>query len=41
MLFRSIYAGHGYIWHSPSTGKRVSRSKIWSSSHFYGRFHRG
>lgn len=35
-----IYAGNGYIWHSPSTGKRVSRQKIWTSSHFYGRFHR-
>lgn len=35
-----IYAGRGHIWNSPSTGKRVSRTKIWTSSHFYGRFHR-
>lgn len=33
-----IYAGKGHIWHSPSTGKRVSRQRIWTRSHFYGRF---
>ncbi len=33
-----IYAGRGRIWHSPSTGKRVSRQRIWTRSHFYGRF---
>jgi len=32
-----IYAGRGHIWHSPSTGKRVSRQRIWTRSHFYGR----
>jgi cell wall-associated NlpC family hydrolase len=27
----AIYAGGGYIWHSPYPGKRVSLDKIWSS----------
>ena len=35
-----IYAGRGYIWHSPRPGTRVHRAKIWTRSHFYGRFHR-
>ncbi len=35
-----IYAGRGHIWHSPRPGKRVSRERIWSRSHFYGRFRR-
>ncbi len=33
-----IYAGRGHIWHAPSTGRRVSRQRIWTRSHFYGRF---
>jgi cell wall-associated NlpC family hydrolase len=27
----SIYAGNGYVWHSPYPGKRVSKERIWSS----------
>jgi peptidoglycan DL-endopeptidase CwlO len=27
----SIYAGSGYVWHSPYPGKRVGKERIWSS----------
>ena len=27
----SIYAGNGYVWHSPYPGKRVGKERIWSS----------
>jgi cell wall-associated NlpC family hydrolase len=33
-----IYAGHGYIWHSPKPGAKVRKEKIWTSSVRYGRF---
>lgn len=32
-----IYAGKHTIWHSPRTGERVKRQKIWSRSISYGR----
>lgn len=32
-----IYAGKGQLWHSPSSGKRVSKERIWTSSVYYGR----
>jgi cell wall-associated NlpC family hydrolase len=32
-----IYAGGGYIWHSPKPGKRVEKVKLWTSSVHYGR----
>lgn len=32
-----IYAGNGYIWHSPHSGSTVKKSKIWSSSYYVGR----
>ncbi|WP_205472356.1 C40 family peptidase [Nocardioides sp. SYSU D00038] len=32
-----IYAGGHSIWHAPSTGRSVSRERIWTSSVFYGR----
>lgn len=32
-----IYAGNGYIWHSPKPGKRVEKVKLWTSSVRYGR----
>jgi cell wall-associated NlpC family hydrolase len=32
-----IYAGHGYIWHSPRPGQRVHREHLWTSSVSYGR----
>jgi len=32
-----IYAGHGYVWHSPQSGERVHREHIWTSRVFYGR----
>ncbi|MGD9956193.1 MAG: C40 family peptidase [Candidatus Nanopelagicales bacterium] len=28
----AIYAGNGYIWHSPYPGKRVMLERIWTSS---------
>ena len=32
-----IYAGNGYIWHSPHSGDVVKKSKIYSSSYYVGR----
>jgi len=32
-----IYAGSGYIWHSPKPGERVKKVKLWTSSVRYGR----
>lgn len=32
-----IYAGNGYIWHSPKPGKRVEKVKLWTKSVRYGR----
>jgi len=32
-----IYAGNGYIWHSPYSGAHVRLEKIWTSSVYYGR----
>ena len=32
-----IYAGRGRVWHSPRTGERVHRERIWTSSVSYGR----
>lgn len=33
----AIYAGNGYIWHSPRSGDVVKHSPIWSSSYYVGR----
>lgn len=33
----AIYAGHGYVWHSPHTGSRVKLEKIWTSAYYVGR----
>jgi len=33
----AIYAGHGYVWHSPHTGTVVKLEKIWVKSFFVGR----
>lgn len=33
-----IYAGNGYIWHSPKPGRRVEKVKLWTSSVRYGRY---
>ena len=33
----SIYAGNGYIWHSPRSGSYVHKKKMWSSSYYVGR----
>jgi cell wall-associated NlpC family hydrolase len=33
----AIYAGNGYIWHSPYPGKRVMLERIWTSSWKVGR----
>lgn len=33
----AIYAGNGYIWHSPKPGKKVSKVKLWTSAVKYGR----
>lgn len=33
----AIYAGGGYIWHSPYPGKRVMLEKIWSSRILFAR----
>lgn len=33
----AIYAGNGYIWHSPHSGDVVKHSQIWSSSYYVGR----
>jgi cell wall-associated NlpC family hydrolase len=32
-----IYAGNGYMWHSPKSGDVVKKSKIWSSTYYVGR----
>lgn len=32
-----IYAGNGYIWHSPHSGTVVSKTQIWTSSYYVGR----
>ena len=28
----AIYAGNGYVWHSPHTGSRVKLERLWSSA---------
>jgi len=33
----AIYAGHGYIYHAPRTGQRVSRVRLWTSAVRVGR----
>ena len=33
----SIYAGNGYIWHSPRSGDVVNKKKMWSTSYYVGR----
>ena len=33
----AIYAGHGYVWHSPHTGTVVKLEKIWTSAFYVGR----
>lgn len=33
-----VYAGSGYIWHSPKPGKRVEKVKLWTKSVRYARF---
>lgn len=33
----SIYAGNGYIWHSPRSGSYVHKKKMWSNSYYVGR----
>lgn len=33
-----IYAGNGYIWHSPKPGRRVEKVKLWTSNVRYGRY---
>jgi cell wall-associated NlpC family hydrolase len=33
----AIYAGHGYVWHSPHTGTRVRLERIWTSAFYVGR----
>lgn len=32
-----IYAGDGYVWHSPRSGETVKKSRIWTSSYVAGR----
>ena len=32
-----IYAGSGYMWHSPKTGDHVRKAKIWTSAYYVGR----
>ena len=33
----AIYAGNGYVWHSPHTGTRVQLARIWTSLWYVGR----
>jgi cell wall-associated NlpC family hydrolase len=33
----AIYAGNGYIWHSPHSGDHVRKAAIWTSSYYVGR----
>jgi len=33
----AIYAGHNAVWHSPYSGARVRKERIWTSSVFFGR----
>ena len=33
----ALYAGGGYVWHSPHTGDHVKREKIWTSAVYYAR----
>jgi cell wall-associated NlpC family hydrolase len=32
-----IYAGRGYVWHSPKAGDHVRKAKIWTKRVYYGR----
>lgn len=32
-----IYAGNGKIWHSPGSGRSVTKAEIWTSSYSVGR----
>lgn len=33
----AVYAGNGYIWHAPRSGKRVSKVRLWTTRVLYGR----
>jgi cell wall-associated NlpC family hydrolase len=33
----AVYAGHGKVWHSPGSGRSVTKVKIWTSSYKIGR----
>lgn len=33
----AIYAGDGYIWHSPRSGSYVHKKRMWTSSYYVGR----
>ena len=33
----AIYAGNGYVWHSPHTGSHVKLERIWTSAYYVGR----
>jgi cell wall-associated NlpC family hydrolase len=33
----ALYAGNGKIWHSPGSGRSVTKVKIWTSSYKVGR----
>ncbi|MBI1378102.1 MAG: DUF1175 family protein [Frankiales bacterium] len=33
----AIYAGNNTVWHSPHTGTRVQRSRIWTSAVYFAR----
>jgi len=33
----AIYAGHGYVWHSPHTGTVVKLEKLWTNAFYVGR----
>ena len=33
----AIYAGDGYIWHSPHSGSVVNKKRMWSTSYYVGR----
>ncbi|HST85011.1 MAG TPA: NlpC/P60 family protein [Kineosporiaceae bacterium] len=33
----AVYAGHGKIWHTPGSGRSVTKVKIWTSSYRVGR----
>lgn len=37
MYHMGIYAGNGYLWHAPETGRTVELDPLWTSNYYVGR----